>query len=162
MIRLATPEDYPSIRTVEIDAFSQRAEADIVEALRKADDAILETVYEDRGELIGHIMFSKMTSDGGRFASLAPVAVRSARQGEGIGGALIRDGIERIRALGYGAIVLLGHESYYPRFGFSHEATKQFQGDYSRPSFQALELVPGTLAKGGRVRYAPAFGRSDG
>lgn len=158
MIRPATPEDYRAIRNVTIDAFDAAEEAAIIERLRKDGDALIELVEEKDGAIVGHIMFSKMTSDAGRFAALGPLAVASARQSEGIGGDLTRAGIEACRALGIDALVVLGHAKYYPRFGFSHEATKLFQGQYNHSAYMAMDLTPGALARGGIVRYAQAFG----
>lgn len=157
-LRPAKPEDYPSIRRVHTDAFAGTDEADIIEQLRKDGDALVELVAEDADGVVGHIMFSRMASEGGSFAALGPLAVSSARQNEGVGAQLSRAGVEACRALGVGALCVLGHPTYYPRFGFSAEAAKRFKPPYDRPAFMAMELIPGTLERGGIVRYAPAFG----
>ncbi len=158
-LRPATPADHPSIRRVHIDAFSGTDEADIIEQLREDGDALVEIVAENEDGIAGHVMFSRMLSQNGtRFAALGPLAVSTAHQSEGIGGELSRAGIEQCRALGMGALCVLGHPTYYPRFGFSAEAAKRFDAPYARPAFMAMELIPGTLDRGGIVRYAPAFG----
>lgn len=54
---------------------------------------------------------------------LGPIAVEPARRGEGIGVALIEDGIARARALGHALIMLVGDLDYYARFGFSNAQT---------------------------------------
>lgn len=161
MVRLrpAAAADHAAIRRVHTDAFAGTDEADIVEQLRKDGDALVEIVAEDEDGIVGHIMFSRMRSEAGTFfAALGPLAVSSARQNEGIGAALSRAGIDRCRKLGAGALCVLGHPNYYPRFGFSAEAARRFDAPYDRPAFMAMELQPGTLERGGRVRYAPAFG----
>ena len=49
---------------------------------------------------------------------LAPLAVTPDRQGRGIGGALIRAAHTAAEQAGYSLIVLVGHPTYYPRFGY--------------------------------------------
>jgi putative acetyltransferase len=57
-------------------------------------------------------------------------------------------------------VVLLGHESYYPRFGFAHASRWNLTGDYGRhDTFQFLPLTDSAQAlSGGHIRYAPEFG----
>lgn len=158
-LRPATPKDHAAIRRVHVDAFAGSDEADIIEQLRADGDALVELVAENDDGIVGHVMFSRMESENGTFfAALGPLAVSSARQNEGIGGQLSRAGVEACRELGAGALCVLGHPDYYPRFGFSPEAAKKFTAPYDRPAFMAMELQPGTLERGGIVRYAPAFG----
>jgi putative acetyltransferase len=91
---------------------------------------------------------------------LAPMAVLPARQRQGIGSALVRDGLGRCRELGYEAVVVLGHPGYYPRFGFVPASRFGIGCEYDVPAevFMALELVPGALrGKPGTIRYHPAF-----
>src|SRR5690606_23127269 len=99
-------------------------------------------------------------SDGRSYAAvcLAPVAVAPHRQKQGIGGALIDAGLEELRTAGHGAVLLLGHPSYYPRFGFrpAREFGIHYQDD--RDAFMALELRPGALdGVSGTARFAPEF-----
>jgi putative acetyltransferase len=61
--------------------------------------------------------------------------------------------------LGVEAAVVLGHPPYYPRFGFSHEATARITSPFSdRPAFMAMELTPGALNGSLKVDYPAAFG----
>ena len=112
--------------------------------------------------LTGHILYSPLTleRDGALIAAaaLAPVSVLPAFQNRGIGGELIRAGNARCAELGCAAIIVLGHQDYYPRFGFSAAAAESLEAPFSGPHFMALELRPGVLKAGGRVRYAKAFG----
>ena len=50
---------------------------------------------------------------------LGPVAVHPTRQGEGLGGWLIVEGLDRARALGWDRVMLVGDAPYYARFGFA-------------------------------------------
>ena len=158
MIRPAAPADIPAIRQVVTAAFGQAEEADLVERLRADGDVRVELVAQETGDITGHILFSRLGIGPIEGAALAPLAVAPAQQRRGIGAALTRAGIERCRELGIPAVVVLGHADYYPRFGFSAALAAPLEAPFSGPSFMAIELTPGALAGGGRVRYAPAFG----
>jgi putative acetyltransferase len=162
MIRDATPRDHAAIRAVNQHAFGQAEEADLVEQLRVDGDVVVELVEEGDGALRGHILYSRLPIERGRetmqAAALAPVSVLPAFQRAGIGKALTQAGNARCAALGLSAIVVLGHPDYYPRFGFSARAAESLEAPFSGPAFMALELQPGALRAGGRVRYAKAFG----
>ncbi|HYD74237.1 MAG TPA: N-acetyltransferase [Candidatus Binatia bacterium] len=161
-IRDAAPRDYAAVRAVLRHAFPADEEADLVEALRADGDVIVELVEANDDALRGHILYSPLAIERGsvtlKAAALAPVAVLPAFQGQGIGNELIRAGNARCAALGLEAIVVVGHADYYPRFGFSAPTAESLQAPFSGPHFMALELKPGALKDGGKVRYAKAFG----
>ena len=158
-MRPARPEDFAAIHAVEAAAFEREDEALIVEAVRADGAALVELVVEEAGRIVGHILFSRMTTDPlKRMAGLAPVAVSPAAQGRGWGQALCRAGIDQLRAMGVEAVVVLGHVDYYPRFGFSREAAKAIASPYADlPGFMALELVPGALAAPIKADYHRSF-----
>ncbi|HEX3916408.1 MAG TPA: N-acetyltransferase [Caulobacteraceae bacterium] len=161
MVRPARPDDYPAIHAVEAAAFEHEDEANLVEAVRAGGAVLVELVAEGAGgEIVGHILFSRMTVTPPRFfAGLAPVAVSPTLQGKGVGDALCRAGIEALRAMGCEAVVVLGHPDYYPRFGFSVDAARQLESPYAGgPAFMAMELAPGALAGPLKVDYPAAFG----
>jgi putative acetyltransferase len=162
VIRDAAPSDYPAIRAVIRHAFGQDEEADLVEQLRADGDVLVELAAADDIAIQGHILYSTLAIERGgeslKAAALAPVAVLPGLQRGGIGGALIRAGNARCAALGLEAVIVLGHADYYPRFGFSAAAAESLEAPFSGPHFMALELRPGALKAGGRVRYAKAFG----
>jgi putative acetyltransferase len=156
-IRDEEPGDAPAVRRVNETAFAGPAEADLVEALHAAAAVTLSLVAVDRGAIVGHILFSPVDLDG--VVGLAPMAVAPARQGAGIGSALVRAGLERLAAAGVAAVVVVGHPSYYPRFGFQPAARFGLRWEHGHDdAFFALELVPGALAGGGVVRYRPEVG----
>ncbi len=162
MIRAAIPRDYPAIRQVIRHAFAQDDEANLVERLRADGDVLAELVAASDIALQGHILYSALKIERAgqtlRAAALAPVSVLPAFQRQGLGMALIEAGNAECRALGLAAILVLGHADYYPRMGFSAAATAALTAPFSGPHFMALELEPGALEGGGRVRYAGAFG----
>jgi putative acetyltransferase len=157
--RPATAADHAAIYEIVAAAFGQADEADLVDRLRADGDALVERVAEtDAGELVGHILFSRLAADNGlRFAALAPVSVEPVRQMKGIGGRLINDGLDACRALGLDAVVVLGHPAYYPRFGFKAEAAQVIQAPFSGKSFMALAFGREALAGPVAVTYARGF-----
>jgi len=91
---------------------------------------------------------------------LAPMAVASQYQHKGIGSKLIKAGLEQCQALGYDAVVVLGHPGYYPKFGFVPSVKYNIKSEYDVPDevFMALELVPESLKDHeGVVKYHEAF-----
>jgi putative acetyltransferase len=160
LVRPATHADYAAIHAVEAAAFGHEDEALMVEAARAEDAVLVELVEAHEGRIVGHILFNRMTTDPPRLiAGLAPVAVEPAFQGQGIGDALCRAGIEAVQALGAEAVVVLGHPTYYPRFGFSPALTAPLDSPYAgRESFMGLELSPGALTPPLKLDYPAAFG----
>lgn len=166
-MRSATAADHAAIRVVTDAAFGPRpaaatypAESDIIEGVRAEGAVLIELVAEADGEVVGHVLFSRMTVTPPRLlAALGPVAVRPDAQGRGHGEALCRAGIEALRALGVEAVVVLGRPTYYPRFGFSHAAAKTIASPYAeRPAFMAMEMAPGALGQPLKADYPVAFG----
>jgi len=161
-IRHETASDREAVFRVETAAFGKDAEARLVDLLRDNGHCLLSLVAEDGAEVVGHIMFSPMTIEGDgppwSAVCLAPVAVAPPRQNEGIGGLLIHAGLAELRAAGHGAVILLGHPTYYPRFGFrpAREFGLHYQDD--RDAFMALELRAGALdGVSGTVKFSPEF-----
>src|SRR5690606_34567628 len=156
MIREAATQDYAAVRQVIRHAFGQEEEADLVERLRADGDVLVELVAAGETALQGHILYSPLHIARGpeslRAAALAPLSVLPAFQRRGLGGDLIRAGNARCAALGLDAVIVLGHADYYPRFGFSAAAAESLEAPFSGPHFMALELKPGALRRGGRVR----------
>lgn len=159
VIRPASPDDYAAIHAVVQAAFGQPDEANLVDALRADGDALVELVAEEDGGVAGHVLFSPLVTDtGARFAALAPLSVAPDRQKDGLGTMLMQVGHELLRTQGVEAVIVLGHERYYPRVGYSADATKVVKAPFSGPSFMALALRPGALDAPVTIRYAKAFG----
>ena len=166
-IRPETPADIPAIYTVNKRAFREReAEPRLVDALRESDAFVpgLSLVAEVDGKVVGHILFSRIniTTENGNVPAiaLAPMAVLPEYQGQGIGSELVRRGLEACREQGHSFVIVLGHPTFYPRFGFSAEAAKALEcpwGDCGT-AWMALDFTPGALAGvRGKVVYPPVF-----
>jgi putative acetyltransferase len=158
MIRLEGAGDHAAVRDLLLRAFPGPAEADLVDALRAAGDLILALVAEG-GSVVGMIGFSRVTIAGSslRAAALAPVAVAPERQRHGLGSALIREGLARLRAAGEDLILVLGEPAFYARFGFERRHAARLRTPYDGPYLQAMPLNGRGLKAEGAVHYAPAF-----
>jgi putative acetyltransferase len=164
-IRPERPEDASHIRHVVELAFGQRAEADLVDALRRScGDTALSLVADDEG-VVGHVLFTPVVVErpGAPIAGmgLAPLAVRPDRQRQGIGSWLVRQGLDILRDRGCPFVVVVGHPEYYPRFGFEpasrHGLRSQWPG-MSDASFMVLICDAPTMAgASGVARYRNEF-----
>jgi len=169
VIRPATAADAEVVDSVIRAAFAgtdfgHQGEAELVRMIEADGDALVSLVAERDGVVVGHVLFSRMDveADGTALsaAGLAPVSVAPGSQGQGIGDALIRAGLGALREQGVAASFVLGHEGYYPRFGYSPGLAARFASPFAGPHFMAMMLdsdAPWPL--GGRADYAPAFGR---
>jgi putative acetyltransferase len=163
IIRPEEEKDYPAVNAVNTAAFETPAEANLVEVLRKEAHPYISLVAEEGEQILGHILFTPMVLPGHeelKIMGLAPVAVVPEHQREGIGSALIHAGMEKCKEMGFGAVIVLGHMGYYPRFGFTPAVRYGIRCEYEVPeeAFMVLELIPGYL-KGaeGIIHYHAAF-----
>ena len=166
-IRQENKDDFEAVFEVNRLAFGQDSEADLVDRLRHGDSFIpeLSLVATFDGKIVGHILFTKIrivseSHDETESLALAPMAVRPGFQQKGIGGKLIRYGLNRARELQYGSVIVLGHGHYYPKFGFVKAEKWGIRSPYDIPAnfFMALELTAGGLANAaGLVKYPKEF-----
>ena len=161
IIRPENPGDEAAIHSVTELAFAGHPHSDgseplIVDRLRKAGALAFSVVAEEEGKILGHAAFSRVqiSDDAADWYGLGPVSVHPQRQGEGIGSALIRKGLDELRAIGAKGCVVAGDPAYYGRFGFNRNdelVLPDFPPDY----FMALALH-GSMASG-IVTYHKAF-----
>lgn len=101
------------------------------------------------GTLVGTVRLWDVTAGehGPAALLLGPLAVEPSLKSAGIGSALMRRAIAQALLLGHRAILLVGDEPYYGRFGFSAQRTGRLAmpGPYERHRLLALELAEGAL-----------------
>jgi putative acetyltransferase len=127
IIRSETDADIDAITQVTVAAFetleiSNQTEQFVVEALRAAQALTISLVAQVNGRVVGHIAFSPVTlSDGTRnWYGLGPASVLPEYQRQGIGKALIREGLARLQEIRAQGCCLVGHPEYYGQFGFTN------------------------------------------
>ncbi len=135
IIRNETGADMNAITEVTIAAFktlevSHHTEQFIVEALRTAGALSVSLVAELDGRVVGHIAFSPVAfSDGTRdWYGLGPVSVLPEYQRQGIGRALVKEGLSRLKAMHARGCCLVGHPDYYRQFGFRNAPGLMLEG----------------------------------
>lgn len=165
-IRQETPSDYAAIRQVVETAFlhaehTDHDEQDLVERLRLTEAYIpeLALVAALDGRIVGHILFTKIRVGERVALCLAPVSVVPDCQGKGVGAALIREGHRIAAHMGYTHSVLVGHETYYPRFGYVPAGSMGLKCPFPVPDacfmVHFLNGIPQRLE--GTVVFSPAF-----
>lgn len=162
-IRAESEKDKHAVFAVNAAAFPTDAEAKLVDSLRLSASPVISLVAVGNKGIVGHIMFTPVTLepfDDLRLMGLGPMAVSPAAQRQGIGSRLVEAGLQRCRDLAYGAVCVLGHPDYYPRFGFRASSAQGIRSEYDVPeeAFMLLELSANYLQdRHGVVRYNPAF-----
>ena len=166
-IRQERIEDYNLIYTVVKAAFDSAEHADgneqeLVTALRKGENYIpqLALVAEEKGEIVGHIMFTKARVGETDVLALAPLSVLPEYQRKGIGTALIKEGHIIAKDLGYGYSVVLGSDTYYPRVGYVPADTLGIFPPFEIPreNFMAYKINEKSPDVTGVITYAKEFG----
>jgi putative acetyltransferase len=159
-IRLEAPADAPAIHELLVHAFEMPVEAELVDRMRRDGDIVLALVATDAQAVVGHVAFPRLFIEnvGREFVGvgLAPLAVSKTHRRRGVGAALVREGLDGLRAQGETLVFVLGDPAYYTRFGFALETAQPFTCVYAGPYFMALRLSD-AAPSGGTVRYPSAF-----
>lgn len=172
-IKTETKKDFKAVFEViqnafENEEYSDHKEQYLVERLRDSDAFVpeLSLVAEVNNEIVGYILLTKINivdTNANSYDSLAlaPVAVLQKFQGKGIGSKLIETAHKKAKDLGFSSVVLLGHESYYPRFGYvqAKEFGIKLPLDVPDGNCMIIELTENGLQNiKGVVRYPKEFG----
>ena len=158
VIRVALQSDKPAIQELNIRAFGKEDEARIIRQLEADGDVIIQLVAEMEDRIVGHILFYSLGVRGRLgCAGLGPMSVDPWVQKEGVGKQLVTQGLAMLREAGCSIVFVLGHEWYYPKFGFNLEATEPFQSAYKGPHFFAVRLRGGPPMSG-ELLFPAAFG----
>ena len=141
-IRPEQPGDVLAIRDVHRRAFGQDQEANIVDALRANGAVLVSLVATLGGEVVGHIVYSPATIGPIEGAALGPIAVTPEHQKRGIGRQLIEAGTRILAAMPCPFTIVLGHPTYYPRFGFVPARSRGIACEWDVPDevFMVLTL----------------------
>lgn len=165
-LRKETKTDYPGIRRINDIAFGRKAESRLIDLLRKKDEFVadLSIVAEQNEQLIGHILFTPIKIESGsesyQTLCLAPMSVLPEFQQKSIGKLLVIQGLQVAKDLGYNSVVVLGHPSFYPKFGFEPASKWGIKSPFPAPdeAFMAIELFRDCLKKvNGKVVFPPEF-----
>jgi predicted N-acetyltransferase YhbS len=165
MIRTEIAADVPSREYLLDRAFGKQRRRKTSERLRKGrlpSEGLAFTAVDETGKLLGTIrLWDVLAGSAGEALLLGPLAVDCAAQGQGIGAALMRHAIAEARLRGHRAIILVGDEPYYARFGFTASlvADLHLPGPVERQRFLGIELIPGALD--GAEGLVMASGRSE-
>lgn len=164
LIRSEQSADFDTVHALLLASFGREAEARLVARLRASGKIASALVAEEKGRILGHVVFSKIVTgvEGGEVSALAlaPLAVVPAFQRLGIGSALVSAGLERCRSERQARVLVLGDPVYYARFGFVPAARFGLKCPFpaAGDSFMAIELEPDAFAGAtGAVRYGHEF-----
>ena len=154
-IRESSDKDLADILFIEREAFGQPAEAELTKEMLVDPTAkpMLSLIAYVDDQPAGHILFTVghiPNAPSVKVQSLAPLAVIPNFQRKGIGGELIKVGLDRLRKNGVDLVFVLGHPTYYPRHGFVPAFEFGFQTPYPIPekdadAWMVQELHPGVI-----------------
>lgn len=160
-IRLETEADAPILSQLAAEAFGPGRFARSAYRVREGVAPVASlclTGWLDHA-LIGGIHFTAIRIGNTENACLlGPVVVAPAVKGNGYGKALVKEGVARAQADGFGLVLLVGDMPYYGRFGFQPVPPGQITlpGPVDPARLLALELIPGTLKEAcGKVEGYP-------
>ena len=164
-IRKEALGDKQQIRKVNRESFSRDEEANLVDQLRQSCPDSISLVAHSEDGIVGHILFTPVVIEGKegnlKGMGLAPMAVLPEFQNQGIGSQLVRAGLAAVAETQSPFVVVLGHPTFYPRFGFvpasRHGIVSEYEG-VPDEAFMILVLTTGVLeGVSGVARYRPEF-----
>ena len=170
-IRKEEKNDYEQVfklieKAFENEEYSDHREQFLVERLRNSENFVpdLSLVFVMNELVVGYILLTKIkiinSNSSYDSLALAPVVVLPNYQGNGIGGHLIEFAHQKARELGFESVILLGHPTYYPKFGYlkASEFDIQLPFDVPDENCMAIELIPDALKNvKGIVEYPKEF-----
>ncbi len=175
-LRPASDSDLPAIGRLHVDAFGPQEGpevADLVADLLRDETALprVSIVAEADGVLAGHVLFTAAGLDSDAASPvasiLAPLGVASGYQRQGVGGLLVDRGLALLIEQAVDLVFVLGHPSYYPRFGFRPARELGFDAPYpilpeNDAAWMVKALQPGALDRfAGTVACASALDRPE-
>lgn len=165
-IRQENKKDYPEVYEVIKKAFlyalhSDGNEHNLVNKLRNSTCFIpeLSLVATIDEKIVGYILFTKIEIENNTELALAPLAVLPEYQKQGIGKSLIETGHKIAQNLGYHYSIVLGIETYYPKFGYQPASKWDIKAPFEvkDENFMAVQLNKPLTPVSGIVKYAKEF-----
>ncbi|WP_417887578.1 GNAT family N-acetyltransferase [Zunongwangia sp.] len=170
-IRQEKPEDHQEVFELIRETFLQESNSDhqehfLVNRLRKSSYFLpqLSLVAEYDHKIVGYVLLIRITiqNDKDKFPALAlaPIAVLPNFQQKGIGSKLLSIVHKKAKNLDYELVIVLGHEEYYPRFGYEQANKFDIQAPFEVPAknFMLKELTPNAAQHiSGMVVYPEVF-----
>lgn len=163
-IRTERPADIAEIHIMNERSFGQPLEADLVDRIRQNHGDILSLVAVQGRQIVGHILFSPAVIESPEGAirgmGLAPMAVLPEYRRQGIGSALVRHGLGILRQRKCPFVIVLGHPTYYPRFGFELASRYGIRCEWDVPDEAFMILLFDRVRMrnaSGLARYLPEF-----
>jgi putative acetyltransferase len=165
-VRVELPADREGSVEVERLAFGGDVEPAIVERVRDLDGAFA-LVADDDGDIVGHAQFSRAWVGDLPVVALGPIGVRPDRQRQGIGSALIAEGLEEARRRGEPAVIVLGDPAFYGPRGVVAAAEFSMRNPFAgieesgfvigEEDFRVAMLGDPAPVLDGDARWDPAF-----
>lgn len=150
-IRPELAADFAARESLLDRAFGRRRRRKTSERLRDGrlpSPGLAFTAVDAQGRIAGTVrLWDVLAGSAGPCLLLGPLAVDRGWHRRGIGKALMAHALAAAKARGHGAVLLVGDEPYYGRFGFSAAAAAglHLPGPVERGRFLGLELSPGAL-----------------
>jgi putative acetyltransferase len=167
-VRESMPSDEEQVLFVEREAFGENEEAEIVRAVQDLEGSF-GLVAEEDGAVVGHVQLSRGWIGSDPVLALGPIGVLPARQGRGIGSSLVWAALAAARERHETAVILLGSQAFYPRFGFLPGSTFGLRNPFTgvqeegfvvaEEDFMVAPVGDRAAAVSGRVRWHPSFGQ---
>ncbi|MFF1903555.1 GNAT family N-acetyltransferase [Kitasatospora sp. NPDC058218] len=163
LTRVETDADVPAVQALTRAAFGRPMEADVLAALRTDEgwiDGLSLVSTDPAGTPVGHVVLSRAFVGDVPALAMGPVSVHPDHQRRGAGSAAVLAALDAARSMGERFVVLLGHPSYYPRFGFVRASAHGLVLTVDAPdeAWMALSLDARHPLPSGTVRWAAAFG----
>ena len=165
IIEQESPNHYEAVYKLIKIAFENAEHSDgnehkLTEKLRNSLSFVpeLSLIAKIESQIIGHIMFTISKINGKEILTLAPVSVLPNYQNQGVGSALIKEGLKKAKYLGFIGVTVVGNPEYYKRFGFEKASKWKILSPFEieEKFFMATELIPHTLIEG-TLEYAAEF-----
>jgi len=154
LIREAVGTDLNDVLSIERFAFGYDKESDLVRDLLNDNSAKphYSLLAFNNDKAVGHILFTSArlegTQSGASISLLAPLAVLPDYQKQGVGGKLIKNGLQHLANAGVDLVFVLGHPGYYPRYGFKPAGVLGFEAPYPIPEEYANAWMVHELRQG--------------